>query len=51
MAESGVPVEQRVFGNGSRLRPPFIQPYDCENVLIEGVRVRNSLEHPPGVMP
>ena len=42
MAEDGVPVEQRVFGDGSRLRPPFIQPYDCENVLIEGVRVRNS---------
>jgi polygalacturonase len=42
MAEAGVPVEQRVFGEGSRLRPPFIQPYDCENVLIEGVRVRNS---------
>jgi len=42
MAEDGVPVEQRVFGDGSRLRPPFIQPYDCENVLIEGVRLRNS---------
>jgi polygalacturonase len=42
MAEDNVPVEQRVFGDGSLLRPPFIQPYDCENVLIEGVRVRNS---------
>src|SRR6187402_1921175 len=42
MAEAGVPVEQRVFGDGSLLRPPFIQPYDCENVLIEGVRLRNS---------
>lgn len=42
MAEAGVPVEQRVFGDGSLLRPPFIQPYDCENVLIEGVRVRSS---------
>jgi polygalacturonase len=42
LAEAGVPVEQRVFGDGWRLRPPFIQPYDCENVLIEGVRVRNS---------
>jgi polygalacturonase len=42
MAEDGVPVEQRVFGDGAMLRPPFIQPYDCENVLIEGVRVRNS---------
>jgi len=42
MAEDRVPVEKRVFGAGSLLRPPFIQPYDCENVLIEGVRVRNS---------
>jgi polygalacturonase len=42
MAEDKVPVEQRVFGEGSRLRPPFIQPYDCENVLIEGIHVRNS---------
>jgi polygalacturonase len=42
MAEAHVPVEERVFGDGSLLRPPFIQPYDCENVLIEGIRVRNS---------
>jgi polygalacturonase len=42
MAEDNVPVEQRVFGEGSRLRPPFIQPYDCDNVLIEGVSLRNS---------
>jgi polygalacturonase len=42
MAEDGVPVKERVFGDGSMLRPPFIQPYACENVLIEGVRVRNS---------
>jgi polygalacturonase len=42
MAEDGVPVEQRVFGEGSWLRPPLLQPYDCENVLIEGIRLRNS---------
>lgn len=42
MAEAAVPVEQRVFGEGSYLRPPLIQPYDCENVLIEDVRLRNS---------
>ena len=42
MAEYAVPVEKRVFGDGSLLRPPFIQPYGCENVLIEGVRMRNS---------
>ncbi len=42
MAEAGVPVKDRVFGEGSMLRPPFIQPYLCENVLIADVRVRNS---------
>ena len=42
MAEAGVPVKDRVFGDGSLLRPPFIQPYACENVLIEDVHVRNS---------
>lgn len=42
MAEDGVPVEQRVFGQGHYLRPPLIQTYACENVLIEGVRLRNS---------
>jgi len=42
MAARGVPVEKRVFGDGSFLRPAFIQPYRCENVLIEGVRVRGA---------
>jgi polygalacturonase len=42
MAEDGVAVEKRVFGDGSYLRPAFIQPYACENVLIEGVRLRGA---------
>lgn len=41
-AENGVPVEQRVYADGAYLRPPFIQPFDCENVLIEGVTIRNA---------
>ena len=41
MAEAGVPVEKRILDN-NRLRPPFIQPYQCERVLIEGVTIRNS---------
>jgi polygalacturonase len=36
------PVSARVFGEGSYLRPSFIQPYRCKNVLIEGVTFRNS---------
>jgi polygalacturonase len=42
MAERGVPVEKRVFGDGDYLRPAFVQPYDCENVLIEGVKLRGA---------
>jgi polygalacturonase len=36
------PVKDRVFGDGSYLRPMFIQPYRCKNVLIEGVTLRHS---------
>ena len=42
MGDTGVPVEQRLFGEGSYLRPNFIQPYRCRNVLIEGVTIHNS---------
>ena len=42
MAERGVPVAQRIFGEGDYLRPSFIQPYRCRNVLIEGVTIVNS---------
>ena len=42
MADRDVPVEERIFGAGIYLRPMFIQPYRCRNVLIEGVTIRNS---------
>jgi polygalacturonase len=42
MAEDNVPVERRVFGEGSYLRPNFIQPYRCKNVLIEGVTLNRA---------
>ena len=42
MGDQGVPVAQRVFGAGHFLRPNFIQPYRCRNVLIEGVHIRRS---------
>lgn len=42
MAEKNVPVAQRIFGKGSYLRPNFVQPYRCKNVLIEGVTIVNS---------
>lgn len=42
MGEKNVPVSERKFGEGSFLRPNFIQPYRCQNVLIEGVTILNS---------
>ncbi len=42
MAELGVPVEQRRFGEGFYLRPNFFQPYECKNVLVQGVTFKNS---------
>jgi polygalacturonase len=42
MSEHNVPQKDRRFGEGFYLRPQFIQPYQCENVLIEGIRVINS---------
>ncbi|MEU7898069.1 glycosyl hydrolase family 28 protein [Nonomuraea sp. NPDC049152] len=40
-AVDGVPVEQRQFGDGHFLKPNMIQLYDCENILIEDLDIRN----------
>lgn len=42
LAEAGVPVAERAFGEGDFLRPSFIQLYRCRNVRIEGVTIVNS---------
>lgn len=42
MGERGVPVAERIFGSGHKLRPSFFQPYRCRNVLIEGVTIVRS---------
>lgn len=42
MADKNVPVSQRTFGNGKYLRPNFIEPFECENVLIQGVTIINA---------
>lgn len=41
MADRAIPVEERVFVDvkNGRLRPAFIQPMWCRNILIEGVTV------------
>jgi polygalacturonase len=41
-ADAGVPVSDRDFATGYHFRPPFIQPYRCDRVLIEGVTVVNT---------
>ncbi|MES2920129.1 MAG: glycoside hydrolase family 28 protein [Verrucomicrobiota bacterium] len=40
--DRGTPVEERVFGEGHLLRPNFIQPYNCRNILIEGITITNA---------
>jgi polygalacturonase len=42
MGENNTPVKDRVFGEGSYLRPVFFQPYKCSNILVEGVTFKNS---------
>ena len=42
MASTNLPVAQRIFGAGYHLRPVFIQPCRCRNVLIQGVTLTNS---------
>jgi unsaturated rhamnogalacturonyl hydrolase len=42
MVDQNVPVKERRFGEGSYLRPSFVEFYRCRNVLIEGVRIRRS---------
>lgn len=41
-AEDGVPVAERIYGQGHFLRPSFFEPYRCKNVLIEGVTFRDA---------
>ena len=41
-ADAGVPVAQRIYGAGYHLPPTFVEPYDCERVLIQGVTFQNS---------
>lgn len=42
MVENQVPLEERVFGEGHYLRPSFISPYDCKNILISDVTLKGS---------
>ena len=41
-AEAGVPAKDRHYSEGAYLRPPFVQPHSCKNVLIEDITIKNS---------
>lgn len=42
MGEEQTPVEDRVFGEGSYLRPSFLQPYECNKVLVQDITIKNA---------
>ena len=42
MGENATPIEERQFGVGHYLRPSFLQPYACKNVLIEDITINNA---------
>jgi len=42
IASKGTPVEQRVFGDGHHLRPNFVVPVRCRNVLIADIHIVDS---------
>lgn len=42
MNNEGIPLAERIFGEGHFLRPHLIQFYECENILVEEVKISDS---------
>jgi polygalacturonase len=42
MNENNTPLSERVFGDGYQFRPSFFEPFDCTNVLVQGVTFANA---------
>ena len=42
MGEDLLPLTERVFGQGTKLRPTCFETYGCSRVLIEGITIRES---------
>nr|WP_242009172.1 glycoside hydrolase family 28 protein [Robertkochia solimangrovi] len=40
--EQQAPVSERIFGEGYYLRPTFVEPFECENILIQGITITNA---------
>lgn len=37
-----VPVSERILGESAHMRPNFVQPYNCKNIIIDSVTIKNS---------
>jgi len=42
MSVNDTPISERVFGEGYQLRPSFFEPFECENILVQGVTFTNA---------
>jgi polygalacturonase len=42
MEENSTPIAQRIFGPDHPLATTFVEPYNCTNVLIQGITIQNS---------
>lgn len=42
MNNENIPLEERIFGEGHFLRPQLVQFYECENILVEDVKISDS---------
>lgn len=51
MGRNSIPIYERLFGEGHYLRPAFIEPIGCRNILIEGIKIIDAtfwVIHPIG---
>lgn len=42
LGAKGTSIDERIFGENHYLRPTFLEPFNCSNVLIEGVKIINA---------
>ncbi|HMD55463.1 MAG TPA: glycoside hydrolase family 28 protein, partial [Phycisphaerae bacterium] len=42
MEKNSVPIDQRIFGPAHPLGATFVEPYNCTNVLIQGITIQNA---------
>ncbi|HTV47182.1 MAG TPA: glycoside hydrolase family 28 protein [Phycisphaerae bacterium] len=42
MEKNSVPIAQRIFGPEHPLGTAFVEPYNCTNVLIQGITIQNA---------